>query len=302
VDLSRLPADKPSGQRGRDGAAVAAGADAVGGLPAVAPVCCGRPASAAQPPGRNGISPARADHRPRARHPRRSERGRSPFRYGAVGPRRKPVAIRAGTASPRLRRMAAAAPPDQRREARTSRGSGNLPPARCPVMVAAGRSRAASLRCSCRRCARRTRCPIPPTPQQRQIVRLASDGLTNAEIGDRLFVSPRTVSSHLHRSYPKLGVAGRHQLRDVITRASAPTPASQTQEARLFLRSSTRTKPERVRDLLCLWWCLVGSGGCRGSGWRGARRRGSSRPGPGRAAMSFASSPRPPARVTGPAM
>jgi DNA-binding CsgD family transcriptional regulator len=57
------------------------------------------------------------------------------------------------------------------------------------------------------------------TPQQRQIVRLASDGLTNREIGDRLFLSPRTVSSHLYRSYPKLGVVGRHQLRDVIDRA-----------------------------------------------------------------------------------
>jgi DNA-binding CsgD family transcriptional regulator/tetratricopeptide (TPR) repeat protein len=63
------------------------------------------------------------------------------------------------------------------------------------------------------------------TPQQRQIVRLASDGLTNRQIGDRLFLSPRTVSSHLYRSYPKLGVAGRHQLRDVIARAGRPSPA-----------------------------------------------------------------------------
>jgi DNA-binding CsgD family transcriptional regulator len=54
------------------------------------------------------------------------------------------------------------------------------------------------------------------TPQQRQIVRLASDGLTNREIADRLFLSPRTVGSHLYRSFPKLGVADRHQLRDVI--------------------------------------------------------------------------------------
>jgi DNA-binding CsgD family transcriptional regulator len=65
------------------------------------------------------------------------------------------------------------------------------------------------------------------TPQQRQIVRLASDGLTNRQIGDRLFLSPRTVSSHLYRSYPKLGVAGRNQLRDVIARASTPTSADQ---------------------------------------------------------------------------
>ena len=63
------------------------------------------------------------------------------------------------------------------------------------------------------------------TPQQRQIVRLASDGLTNRQIADRLFLSPRTVSSHLYRTYPKLGVAGRNQLRDVIARASTPTAA-----------------------------------------------------------------------------
>jgi hypothetical protein len=37
-----------------------------------------------------------------------------------------------------------------------------------------------------------------------------------------LFLSPRTVGSYLYRSFPKLGVADRHQLRDVITRASTP--------------------------------------------------------------------------------
>jgi DNA-binding CsgD family transcriptional regulator len=66
------------------------------------------------------------------------------------------------------------------------------------------------------------------TPQQRQIIRLASDGLTNREIGDRLFLSPRTVSSHLYRSYPKLGVAGRHQLPNLIARTSTPTPADES--------------------------------------------------------------------------
>ncbi len=66
------------------------------------------------------------------------------------------------------------------------------------------------------------------TPQQRQIVRLASDGLTDREIGDRLFLSPRTVSSHLHRSYPKLGVASRHQLRDVIAAPAHESAGSRT--------------------------------------------------------------------------
>jgi DNA-binding CsgD family transcriptional regulator len=73
------------------------------------------------------------------------------------------------------------------------------------------------------------------TPQQRQIVRLASQGLTDREIADRLFLSPRTVSSHLYRSYPKLGVATRHQLRDVIARAGTPTPAHESGQSGTLL-------------------------------------------------------------------
>ncbi len=63
------------------------------------------------------------------------------------------------------------------------------------------------------------------TPQQRQIVILAGRGLTNGEIADRLFLSPRTVAYHLYNSYPKLGIAGRHQLRDLIDQA-ADRPAA----------------------------------------------------------------------------
>jgi DNA-binding CsgD family transcriptional regulator len=59
------------------------------------------------------------------------------------------------------------------------------------------------------------------SPQQRQIVYLASLGLTNREIADRLFLSHRTVSSHLYQAYPKLGIAGRHQLRSVINAGGA---------------------------------------------------------------------------------
>jgi DNA-binding CsgD family transcriptional regulator len=73
------------------------------------------------------------------------------------------------------------------------------------------------------------------TPQQRQIVRLASEGLTDREIGDRLFLSPRTVASHLYRSYPKLGVASRHQLRDLIARASTPAAAHESAAGRTLL-------------------------------------------------------------------
>ncbi|MGW1875703.1 AAA family ATPase [Streptomyces sp. NPDC001975] len=54
------------------------------------------------------------------------------------------------------------------------------------------------------------------TAQQRQIVQLVASGLSNREIGERLFLSPRTVGSHLYKVYPKLGISSRHQLRDLV--------------------------------------------------------------------------------------
>ncbi|GIE75055.1 LuxR family transcriptional regulator [Actinoplanes philippinensis] len=54
------------------------------------------------------------------------------------------------------------------------------------------------------------------TPQEQQIVRLAADGLSNREIGERLFLSPRTVSTHLYRIYPKLNVRSRAELARIL--------------------------------------------------------------------------------------
>ena len=50
------------------------------------------------------------------------------------------------------------------------------------------------------------------TPQELQVVRLAATGLSNRDIGAQLFISPRTVGYHLYKAFPKLGVAGRHEL------------------------------------------------------------------------------------------
>ncbi|WP_433605925.1 ATP-binding protein [Dactylosporangium sp. CA-139114] len=54
------------------------------------------------------------------------------------------------------------------------------------------------------------------TPQELQIAQLAAAGLTNREIGQRLYLSHRTVSTHLQRIFPKVGVGTRAALRGVL--------------------------------------------------------------------------------------
>ncbi len=58
--------------------------------------------------------------------------------------------------------------------------------------------------------------PASLTPQQQEIAQLAAAGLTNKQIGERLYLSPRTVATHLHQLFPKLGVTTRAALRDAL--------------------------------------------------------------------------------------
>jgi DNA-binding CsgD family transcriptional regulator len=54
------------------------------------------------------------------------------------------------------------------------------------------------------------------TPQELQIAQMAATGLSNRDIGQSLYLSHRTIGSHLYRIFPKLGVTSRSELRDVL--------------------------------------------------------------------------------------
>jgi DNA-binding CsgD family transcriptional regulator len=61
------------------------------------------------------------------------------------------------------------------------------------------------------------------TPQELQIAQLAAKGRTNKQIGEQLYLSPRTVGAHLATVFPRLGVTSRAALRDALTAAGYAT-------------------------------------------------------------------------------
>ncbi len=68
--------------------------------------------------------------------------------------------------------------------------------------------------------------PLALTPQEREIALLEATGRTNRQIGQQLYLSPRTVSAHLYRVFPKLAVTSRAGLRDALSALPPPLRSS----------------------------------------------------------------------------
>ncbi|MDO0924993.1 LuxR family transcriptional regulator [Streptomyces sp. TG1A-8] len=75
-------------------------------------------------------------------------------------------------------------------------------------------------------------CAVRPSPaeegwqaltvQERQVLQLAGLGMTNRQIAQKLFISPRTVGYHLYKAFPKLHIRSRRQIGAVVPASSGP--------------------------------------------------------------------------------
>jgi DNA-binding CsgD family transcriptional regulator len=87
------------------------------------------------------------------------------------------------------------------------------------------------------------------SPQELRVARLVAEGLSNKQIGERLYLSPRTVSSHLYRIFPKLDITSRGQMAGRLRGDSAPSDASTVELPRARSRSIRRASGANRRAL-----------------------------------------------------
>ena len=79
------------------------------------------------------------------------------------------------------------------------------------------------------------------TAQELQIAQLAAEGLSNREIGQRLYLSHRTISTHLYRVFPKLGITSRGELSAALAPRSVVGNAVADSAAQLRTDASNHT-------------------------------------------------------------
>jgi DNA-binding NarL/FixJ family response regulator len=89
--------------------------------------------------------------------------------------------------------------------------------------------------------------PLNTWPSEWRVATTAADGMTNRDIAQALFVSPRTVEVHLSSTYRKLGVRSRSQLPDALAGPVEPRSEREALTAHLA-RARAAAAARRLRQ------------------------------------------------------
>ena len=91
------------------------------------------------------------------------------------------------------------------------------------------------------------------TAREREIAQLVADGLSNTAIGARLYISDRTVGTHLGKIYKRLGIHSRVQLTRHVLKPGEAQPSSMHPTPRTSTRRMAPTSPTRGVEKLASW-------------------------------------------------